>query len=197
MNRKPSHRNNTNDTTETPAAQPVSMDYSTLFPLSRIKALLEQESGIDLMQQSSCQVVSATSALWLHRLIQKARHAQSTAEHDDGSRAGAATNVTVGGHHVLTVAGLRHILENDPSYAFFDSSAEILERFQAQEESERQSLYKPTKKRQRTAKSFALKQKSVTALVGANLQESHVNVDELQRAGRRQTEIDVDEEDYD
>jgi hypothetical protein len=106
------------------------IDWTTVFPAARIKAILQKESAIGRLPKESVEMVGASSALFLKHLFKAAKDAAVQTENSTASASATATGTT--DHHekasnrpiIITAADVRHAVESKESWHLFAAALE-------------------------------------------------------------------------
>jgi hypothetical protein len=108
-----------------------SIDVSNAFPTARIKTILQKEDGIGALPKKTVDMIGASSALFLQKLLQAAETAATQTAQDgtlDPNNTRTATlasgNVDPDRPVVVTAADVKRALETNESWHFFSPSLE-------------------------------------------------------------------------
>jgi hypothetical protein len=166
------------------------IDWTTVFPVAKIKAILQNESAIGRLPKESVEMVGASSALFLKRLFRAAQDAavQTANSNATASASASGTKRPI----VITAADVRQAVESKESWHLFAAALE-----------DEEELFAPTS----TAAGGKRKRKPAPKKQSKEVADksSDPSLDEaLQLAALESTaattdgkEIVVDEEDYD
>ena len=191
------------------------IDYTKVFPMNRTKATIEEAQPDLLLQKASARKIGATSALWLHKLVEKAagaakerqqkqnRGSKSANSKRKRKKTAAAATTDASSPAVVTVQDLRRIVQDDEHYNFLE--ADFWEDCEAHEGTrDGGKVYRPRRKRQRPPPQSTTtgRQPSDPALresaTAATIAEQLANGEDLMNASSRpRGEIELDEDDYD
>jgi hypothetical protein len=164
------------------------IDWTTVFPIAKIKVILQKESAIGKLPKESVEMVGASSALFLKHLFKNAQDAAVQTANSTATASASDTNRPI----VITAADVRHAVESKESWHLFAAALE-----------DEEELFAPTS----TAAGGKRKRKPAPKKQSKEVADksSDPSLDEaLQLAALESTaattdgkEIVVDDEDYD
>jgi hypothetical protein len=169
------------------------IDWTTVFPVAKIKAILQKESAIGRLPKESVEMVGASSALFLKRLFRAAQDAAvQTANSNATATATATASGTTNQPIVITAADVRHAVESKESWHLFAAALE-----------DEEELFAPTstaagRKRKRKPAPKKPPKEEVDKSSDPSLDEAlQLAALESTAANTNGKEIVVDDEDYD
>jgi hypothetical protein len=169
------------------------IDWTTVFPVAKIKAILQNESAIGRLPKESVEMVGASSALFLKRLFRAAQDAAvQTANSNATATATATASGTTNQPIVITAADVRHAVESKESWHLFAAALE-----------DEEELFAPTstaagRKRKRKPAPKKPPKEEVDKSSDPSLDEAlQLAALESTAANTNGKEIVVDDEDYD
>lgn len=171
------------------AENPSDIDWASVFPSSRIKSLLQQESGIGVLPKQSVDLIGACSALFVKQLWTQAINSKDETQQEAV---------------VVTVDDVRRAIESNETW--HDVLSGVLKDFPQEGSSHLSTSTASLKRPARMTKAASTSTRSVKrakkqldpSLDDKAAVEEALEVAALQPAAMsRQSEIVADEEDYD
>jgi hypothetical protein len=171
------------------------IDWTTVFPVAKIKAILQNESAIGRLPKESVEMVGASSALFLKRLFRAAQDAAVQTANSNATATATATATASGTTNqpiVITAADVRHAVESKESWHLFAAALE-----------DEEELFAPTstaagRKRKRKPAPKKPPKEEVDKSSDPSLDEAlQLAALESTAANTNGKEIVVDDEDYD
>jgi hypothetical protein len=171
------------------------IDWTTVFPVAKIKAILQKESAIGRLPKESVEMVGASSALFLKRLFRAAQDAAVQTANSNATATATATATASGTTNqpiVITAADVRHAVESKESWHLFAAALE-----------DEEELFAPTstaagRKRKRKPAPKKPPKEEVDKSSDPSLDEAlQLAALESTAANTNGKEIVVDDEDYD
>jgi hypothetical protein len=98
----------------------TNIDWKTVFPIAKLKVILQKESAIGRLPKESVEMVGASSALFLKHLFKDAQDAAVQTANRLNTASASDTNRTI----VITAADVRHAVESKESWQLFASALE-------------------------------------------------------------------------
>ena len=167
-----------------------SIDWTTVFPIAKIKAILQKESAIGRMPKESVEIVGASSALFLKRLFKAAQ--DSAVQNADSNATATARASSTKRPIVITAADVRLAVQSKESWHLFAAALE-----------DEEELFSTTStaaggKRKRKPAPKKLPKEEVDKSSDPSLDEAlQLSALESTSATTNGKEIVVDDEDYD
>lgn len=200
-------------TTSTAESTAETVDWTQCFATTRIKTILQKEPAIGVLPKQTLEMIGASSALFVQKLLHAARGA--AANTDQPSRDSATAAVAVPGSNskasqqpvVVTAANVRQAIKADDSWSFLSAVLEKELAGTAGDDTATTSHLLPRKRttKRRSAGTASKKQKTTAASVLSEdpirdekaVVEEALQVASLEQVAMAQKEIEEDEEDYD
>jgi hypothetical protein len=110
----------TSASTSANAAADDKIDWTTVFPIAKIRVILQKESAIGRLPKESAEMVGASSALFLKHLFKKAQDAAVQTANSTATASASDTNRPI----VITAADVRHAVESKESWHLFAAALE-------------------------------------------------------------------------
>jgi hypothetical protein len=102
------------------------IDWTTVFPIAKLKAILQKESAIGRLPKESVEMVGASSAIFLKRLFKAAQDAAVETANSTATATATATARASSTNQpiVITATDVRHAVESKESWHLFAAALE-------------------------------------------------------------------------